>query len=134
MQLTLSEIAGMIGADAPQHPDERVFGYSIDSRTIQRGELFFAVKGQKLDGHQYVAAALHRGATAAVVSANRAAGYPTELQSKLLSAPDPLAALQALAAAVRKRWGGPLVAITGSAGKTPTKQMASTLLDRKSTR
>ncbi|MBI2819911.1 MAG: UDP-N-acetylmuramoyl-tripeptide--D-alanyl-D-alanine ligase [Acidobacteria bacterium] len=128
MQLTLAEIATMIESPVPNSPETMVAGYSIDSRTIQPGELFFAVQGKRLDGHAYVAAALEAGAAAAVVAAGRTASFGSEWQSKLLPVSNPLAALQALAAGVRRRWGGPVVAITGSAGKTSTKQMIASLL------
>jgi UDP-N-acetylmuramoyl-tripeptide--D-alanyl-D-alanine ligase len=130
MQVTIAEIAELIEA-TPPGVETRVTGYSIDSRTIRPGELFFAVKGQRLDGHDYVAAALESGAAAAVVDANRTVDFPAALQTKLLSVPDPLGAMQALAAGVRRRWAGPVVAITGSAGKTTTKQMIAALLGTK---
>ena len=128
MQLTLAEIAALIECPAPSCPETRVSGYSIDSRTIRPGELFFAVRGQRLDGHDYVEAALQAGAAAAVVAADRKASFGSDWQSKFLAVQDPLTAMQALAAAVRRRWGGPVVAITGSTGKTTTKQMIATLL------
>ena len=131
MQLTLAEIAPIIGTAAPATPERSVAGYSIDSRTVRPAELFFAVRGQRLDGHDYVLAAIEAGAAAAVVAASRKAEFAAALQSKLLGVPDPLAALQALAAAVRRRWGGPVVAVTGSAGKTTTKQMIAALLGSK---
>jgi UDP-N-acetylmuramoyl-tripeptide--D-alanyl-D-alanine ligase len=89
------------------------------------------VRGPRLDGHDYVAAALGAGAASAVVASERQSDFPEALQSKLLSVPDPLAALQTLAAGVRRKWGGPVVAITGSAGKTTTKQMIAALLGTK---
>jgi UDP-N-acetylmuramoyl-tripeptide--D-alanyl-D-alanine ligase len=128
MQLTLAEIAAILETAPPAAGQLQVSAYSIDSRTIQPGELFFAVKGQKLDGHDYVQAALEKGAAAAVVATSRRAAFPAALQSKLLGVRDPLAALQSLAAYVRQYWGGPVVAVTGSAGKTTTKQMIAALL------
>ncbi|HWP84539.1 MAG TPA: UDP-N-acetylmuramoyl-tripeptide--D-alanyl-D-alanine ligase [Terriglobia bacterium] len=128
MQLTLTQIAALLGAPAPEDAARPVAGYSIDSRTIRPGELFFAVRGQRLDGHQFVVSALCNGAVAAVVSAERAGAFPQEVQPRLLAVPDTLAALHVLAAGVRQRWGGPVVAITGSAGKTTTKQMIAALL------
>ena len=127
MQLTLTEVAEILRG-APWPGSGAVAGYSLDSRSIQAGELFFAVKGQRLDGHEYVTAALQSGAVAAVVAAEREAEFPAAIRSKLISVADPLAALQMLAAAVRQRWRGPVVAITGSAGKTTTKQMIAALL------
>src|SRR5258707_12446098 len=121
MKLTLSRIAEFIapaGDAAAGQYDGRATaeGYSIDSRTIQPGELFFAVKGERLDGHDFVEAALQKGAIGAVVDRKRVARFSNA--SKLLVVDDTLAALQALGAAGRRRWGKPLVAVTGAAGKT----------------
>jgi UDP-N-acetylmuramoyl-tripeptide--D-alanyl-D-alanine ligase len=106
-----------------------VTGYSIDSRTVADGELFFAVRGERLDGHDFVTAALERGAVAAVVSRARVATLPdAALAAPLLIAEDPLVALQALATHVRRQWGKRVVAITGSAGKTTTKEAVAAAL------
>ncbi len=138
MNLTLAEAAMGAGAvlEAPASvPDAGALvaaGYSIDSRTVAPGELFFAVRGKRHDGHDFVAAALERGAVAAVVSRARAASLPNAaLAHPLLIAEDPLLALQALATHVRRQWGRRLVAITGSAGKTTTKEAAAAALGAK---
>lgn len=129
MQLTLAEIAAIIESPPlPASPQSAVAAYSIDSRTIRPGELFFAVRGKRLDGHNYATAALEAGAAAAVIAADRRASFAAQWQSRLLPVRDPLEALHALAAAARRRWGGPVVAITGSTGKTSTKQMIASLL------
>ena len=73
MKLTLGQIADWIHAEGDFDTSAEAQGYSIDSRTVGAGELFFAVKGERLDGHDYVASALADGAIAAVVS-NRLAG------------------------------------------------------------
>jgi len=107
-------------------------GYSIDSRTVGTGELFFAVRGERLDGHDFVQQALQRGAFAAVVSRALVASLPDSvLAAPLLITEDPLFALQTLAAHVRRRWGKRLVAITGSAGKTTTKEAVTAALSAK---
>jgi UDP-N-acetylmuramoyl-tripeptide--D-alanyl-D-alanine ligase len=107
-------------------------GYSIDSRTVAAGELFFAVRGDRLDGHDFVAAAIERGAVAAVVSRARVATLPdAALAAPLLITEDPLIAMQALAAHVRRQWGRRVVAITGSAGKTTTKEAIAAALGAK---
>jgi len=128
MKFRLADIADVLGCAPPHPPDAPVNGYSIDSRTVRPGELFFAVQGKKLDGHDYVASALDAGAVAAVVAGERRGDFPESARSKLLAVPDTLRALQQLAATARRRWGGPLVAVTGSMGKTTTKQMAAALL------
>src|SRR5579863_1154346 len=135
MKLSLAEAA--IGAGAVLEAPSSVAnagalaaeGYSIDSRTIGPGELFFAVRGERLDGHDFIDAALKRGAIAAVVSRARVAALPDAvLAVPLLIAEDPLTALQSLAAHVRRRWGRRVVAVTGSAGKTTTKEAAAAAL------
>jgi UDP-N-acetylmuramoyl-tripeptide--D-alanyl-D-alanine ligase len=104
-------------------------GYSIDSRTVAPGELFFAVRGERVDGHDFILNALDRGAIAAVVSLARVATLPDAvLSAPLLIVEDPLQALQALAAHVRRHWGGRVVAVTGSAGKTSTKDAVAAAL------
>jgi len=126
LKLTLSKIADFISA-ADQFPREEVAqAYSIDSRTIAPGQLFFAVKGDRLDGHDYVNAALEKGAVAAVVRKDQSNRYPEK--SRLLAVNDTLVALQTLATAVRKVWGKPLVGVTGSAGKTTTKEAIAHVL------
>jgi UDP-N-acetylmuramoyl-tripeptide--D-alanyl-D-alanine ligase len=138
MKLTLAEAAIGAGAvlEAPASVQNAgslvVGGYSIDSRTVAAGELFFAVRGERLDGHDFLEAALRRGAVAAVVSRALVATLPDAvLAVPLLIAEDPLVALQALAAHVRRRWGRRLVAVTGSAGKTTTKEAVAAALGAK---
>jgi UDP-N-acetylmuramoyl-tripeptide--D-alanyl-D-alanine ligase len=135
MKLTLAEAAVGTGAvlEAPtSYPNAGalvVEGYSIDSRTIAPGELFFAVRGERFDGHDFVAAAAERGAIAALVSRARVATLTdAALSVPLLIADDPLLALQALAAHVRRQWGKHVVAVTGSAGKTTTKEAIAAAL------
>jgi UDP-N-acetylmuramoyl-tripeptide--D-alanyl-D-alanine ligase len=106
--------------------DEAAQGYSIDSRTVRQGELFFAVEGERLDGHDYVNAALQNGAAAAVVRKDQLHRYPAS--HRLLAVDDTLVALQTLATAVRKLWGKPLIGVTGSAGKTTTKEAIAQVL------
>jgi UDP-N-acetylmuramoyl-tripeptide--D-alanyl-D-alanine ligase len=138
MRLSLAEAA--IGASAVLEAPTSIAnagslvatGYSIDSRTVAPGDLFFAVRGDRLDGHDYVAAALERGAVAALVSRQRVATLPDSvLAAPLLIAEDPLMALQALASHVRRQWGKRVLAITGSAGKTTTKEAVAAALGAK---
>src|SRR5271157_2711922 len=119
MKLRLSCAAEFMQATGGFDPGAVANGYSIDSRTLRPGDLFFAVRGERLDGHDFVEAALANGAVGAVVSKDQIARY--SLQDKLLAVPDPLVALQTLGAAVRRLWGKPLIGVTGSAGKTTTK-------------
>ncbi len=138
MNFTLAEAAMGAGAvlEAPASvPNAGALvatGYSIDSRTVAPGDLFFAVRGERLDGHDFVAAAFERGAVAAVVSRARVASLPdAALARPLLIAEDPLTAMQSLAAHVRRQWGRRVVAITGSAGKTTTKEAVAAALGAK---
>jgi UDP-N-acetylmuramoyl-tripeptide--D-alanyl-D-alanine ligase len=126
MKLSLAKIAEFISAAGDFPRAEIANAYSIDSRTIGAGQLFFAVKGERLDGHDFVEQALEKGAVAAVVRKDQLSRYPS--QSKLLAVEDTLTALQTLATAVRKLWGKPLVGITGSAGKTTTKEAIAHVL------
>jgi len=104
-------------------------GYSIDSRTVGAGELFFAVRGERHDGHNFIQGALARGAVGAVVSLSRVSSLSDEvLAAPLLIVEDPLTALQALAGHVRRHWGKRVVAVTGSAGKTSTKDAVAAAL------
>src|ERR1700722_2395377 len=126
MKLTLSKIAEFISAEGDFPAQEVVEGYSIDSRTVGAGQLFFAVKGERLDGHDFVQQALEKGAVAAVVRADQLGRYANK--ARLLAVEDALVALQTLAKAVRKLWGKTLVGVTGSAGKTTTKEVIAHVL------
>ena len=126
MKLTLSKIADFISASGEFPRDAVAQAYSIDSRTVRPGELFFAVKGERLDGHDFVAAALEKGAVAAVVSKDQLGRYSSK--NRLIAVDDTLVALQTLATAVRRLWGKPLVGVTGSAGKTTTKDAIAHVL------
>src|SRR5438270_10461521 len=127
MKLTLSKIAEFISAVGEFPREEIAQGYSIDSRTIGPGQLFFAVKGERLDGHDYVVAALEKKAAATVVEKKELHRYPQK--NRLLVVDDTLAALQGLATAVRNVWAKPLVGVTGSAGKTTTKEAVAHVLN-----
>ena len=126
MKLDLSRIAEFISASGDFPHEDEAFGYSIDSRSIGPGELFFAVKGERLDGHDYVNAALEKGAVGCVVRRDQLHSYPSK--ARLLAVDDTLVALQTLATAVRRIWGKPLVGVTGSAGKTTTKEAIAHVL------
>ena len=126
MKLTLGKIGEFISAEGDFPRDEVALAYSIDSRTVGKGELFFAVKGERFDGHDFVDAALEKGAVAAVVRSDQWHRY--SWTPRVLVVDDTLVALQALALAVRKTWGKPLVGITGSAGKTTTKEAIAHVL------
>jgi len=129
MKLPLARIAGLVSAPGTFPPNEVADGYSIDSRTVAAGELFFAVTGERLDGHDFVAAALQKGAVAAVIRKDQRSRFPDS--DNLLVVDDTLIALQTLATGVRKLWGKPLIGVTGSAGKTTTKEAIAHVLASK---
>src|SRR5271157_6641244 len=120
MTLDLQEVARTMRA-AGNPPPVKVTGWSVDTRTQNAGDLYFALRGPHHDGHDFVATALARGAVGVVVE--RATGAPNELVVS-----DTLEALQELAAWAREKWGGTVVGVTGSAGKTTTKDAIAHLL------
>src|SRR2546423_5677003 len=120
MKLPLARVAEFLSSTGECDPQTMAQGYSIDSRTVQPDELFFAVKGERMDGHDFVEQALQKGAVAAVVRKDQLTRYSTK--ARLVPVADTLVALQTLATAVRRLWGKPLVGVTGSAGKTTTKE------------
>jgi UDP-N-acetylmuramoyl-tripeptide--D-alanyl-D-alanine ligase len=126
-----------------QHEQEKSLnreplGYSIDSRTVREGDLFFAIKGENHDGHHFVADVLSKGAIAAVINRESASAIQKQVSkdfrlqtsdsSLLIFVDDTLAALQKLSKNVLKKWRGQLVAVTGSAGKTTTKDLIAAVL------
>ena len=133
MRWTVQEIARALGVAVPSglSPVERVAGVTIDSRAVGRGQLFVAIRGPRHDGHNFVAAALQAGAEAALVATDRISSYPEEIRSRLFAVGDTLAALQELARAVRRAWGKRIAAVTGSVGKTTTKEILAALLGAK---
>jgi len=128
------------GSSSAEFFDKEITGFSIDSRTVAPGELFFALSqedytragfnGEFVDAHHFIPDALGRGALACVARAERVRGDRNleALQGKLLLVEDAIAALQKLAHGVYERWNRPVVGITGSAGKTTTKDLTAHVL------
>ncbi len=112
-------VAGRVRGD-----NVRFSRVATDTRTLAPGDLFVALAGERFDGHDYVAAALERGAVAAVVAAERAGG----LAGNLIEVPNPATALGALAAFWRRRFAIPVIVIAGSNGKTTVKEMLAAVL------
>jgi len=133
MRWTVQEVAHSLRVAVPPglSPLARLAGVSIDSRSVGRGQLFIAIRGPRHDGHDFVAAALQAGAEAAVVASERVSSYPVEIRGRLIATSDTLAALQELAQAVRRAWGRRIAAVTGSVGKTTTKEILAALLGAK---
>ncbi|TDR37954.1 UDP-N-acetylmuramoylalanyl-D-glutamyl-2,6-diaminopimelate--D-alanyl-D-alanine ligase [Aquamicrobium defluvii] len=98
-----------------------VHGISIDTRTLQPGDAFFAIKGETMDGHDFATAAIKAGAAVLVVAEGKLPALG-RLTAPMIVVPDVLAALERLAVAARARARGKVIAVTGSAGKTTTKE------------
>jgi UDP-N-acetylmuramoyl-tripeptide--D-alanyl-D-alanine ligase len=131
MNLSLATIAEWAEGKllATEAASSEATGYSIDSRTIAAGNIFFAVAGERYDAHDFVAKAFENGAVAAVISKPER----VDAKSALIVVDDPLRALQRLAARVREHWvnfggGRRVIGITGSAGKTTTKEAIAAVL------
>jgi UDP-N-acetylmuramoyl-tripeptide--D-alanyl-D-alanine ligase len=116
---TVDDMAAAMGAERQGVLPPIISGLSIDTRTIGQGEAFFALADRR-DGHEFVPAALAGKAALAVVAAGRRAEMPKG--APLLIVPDVLAALRALAAAARARTHAKVIGVTGSVGKTSTKE------------
>ena len=137
ISLTAAEIAAVTGGRVVSgDPATRIDRWSIDTRSMQPGDLFVAIRGERFDGHEFVAAARAAGAAGAVVAAGSAvppvAGQagPAPL---VIQVADTTRALQDAARDVRRRSGAKVIAITGSAGKTTTKEMTAELVSAKYT-
>ncbi|MCC6735598.1 MAG: UDP-N-acetylmuramoylalanyl-D-glutamyl-2,6-diaminopimelate--D-alanyl-D-alanine ligase [Bauldia sp.] len=107
----------------PVGPEPRsVDGIAIDSRTLQPGDAFFAIRGDRFDGHAFVGSALAHGAATAIVSTSRLAALG-RVTGSMIVVDDVMEALRGLARAARMRTRAKIVAVTGSVGKTSTKDM-----------
>src|ERR1700683_4057384 len=126
MKLPLRQLAEWLGLPAEDAGAVTISGWSVDSRSLQAGDLFFALRGPNHDGHEYVRDVLQAGAAAVVVDREIPGSPPA--QGRILRVEDSLQALQQLAARARQFWGGRLVAVTGSAGKTTTKDIIAEML------
>jgi len=125
--LSLSTLAELAGAKMIRGSGERVaFGVGIDSRTIKPGELFVAIRGPKHDGHDHIAGAAAKGALAAIVSREDVGQVPAGFA--LLLVKDTLAALQKMARGYRLLLPTRIASITGSSGKSSTKEMLAAVL------
>jgi len=123
--ILLEKIAKGIGASCADYRGITVTGVSTDTRTIQKGDLFIALSGEKFDGHNYIATAVENGAAAVIVS------RPVECDVPQLLVEDTLAGLQRLAAYYLTTLRVRVVAVTGSNGKTSTRDMTAAVLSSK---
>jgi UDP-N-acetylmuramoyl-tripeptide--D-alanyl-D-alanine ligase len=126
MNKPLKWVAAQLGLtlEPAVESDARVSGWSVDSRSLRPGDLYFALRGPNHDGHAYVAEVLAKGAVGAVADTDIEGGSA----SPILKVKNSLAALQSLASAARREWGGQVVGVTGSAGKTTTKDVIAEML------
>ena len=136
LALTAAEIAAATGGRVVSgDPQTRIATWSIDSRTVSAGDLFVAIHGDRFDGHDFVATALAAGAAGVMVTRTpvlpqAGAGGPAPLAIEVA---DTTRALQDAAREIRRRSGAKVVAITGSAGKTTTKELTAEFLAAKYT-
>lgn len=121
MKFPLAEVAAGLELRAPVE-DRLITGWSVDTRTIAEGDLFFALRGPNHDGHAYIGQAFAKGAAAVV------ADHAVEAAGPVLVVPDTQAALERLGRWAVGRWKGDVVAITGSAGKTTTKDVIAAMV------
>jgi UDP-N-acetylmuramoyl-tripeptide--D-alanyl-D-alanine ligase len=134
LRLTTNWVARAMGGVARSGAAEREFsGVSIDTRTLTAGELFVAIRGERFDGADFTAAAIDAGAAGVVIDRRRASALEKEARplferAVVIEVDDTTAALQALGQAVRRASGAKVVAITGSAGKTTTKEVTGEFL------
>src|SRR5712671_981935 len=133
MRLTTEWVAdAMAGSSRAGNPDREFKGVSIDSRTLIPGELFVAIRGERFNGADFIGAALDAGAGGVVVERGRGGDVASAERGGsplvVIEVDDAIAALQALAQAVRRASGTKVVAITGSAGKTTTKEVTADFL------
>lgn len=124
--LRLSELYEVLGQLFTGQPERMITGVSIDSRTIQPGDCFFAVPGERFDGHDFLRQAEQKGAACAVVHKEP----PTDLKIPVIRVGDTVRSLGQLAAWYRRRLKARVIAITGSVGKTTTRHLLFCVLSR----
>ncbi len=131
VRLRADELAAAAGgALIAGSPERHVEGFSIDSRRIRRGDWFVAIRGERFDGHGFIADALHQGAAGVIVSDRNvlAGSGGTGAAPVVIVVDDTTEALQSIARHIRRRSGAQVVAITGSVGKTTTKELTASFL------
>ena len=125
-KMTIADVASMIGSgDYTEYPDDEVAGVSTDSRAIPTGCLFVPIAGARFDGHDYIDAARAAGAGGALCHREYGGSCPT------VRVGDTLSALSALAGGYRAKYSPIVVAVTGSVGKTTTKELTAAVMARR---
>ena len=129
MGFSVREILEATGAQLiAGNPNDYFAGVSIDSRTVKKGDIFICIRGERFDGGDFIPEALEKGASGIIISRDKAAALRVRSVPSIMSVENTVRALSALAHINRKRFGIPIVCITGSNGKTTTKEMLSALL------
>jgi UDP-N-acetylmuramoyl-tripeptide--D-alanyl-D-alanine ligase len=127
---TIGEIAAATGGRIIGNPDKRVSGVSTDSRTVTPGRLFVPLRGERFDGHDYLPEVFAKGIQTSLVEESRVLAVALPEDVTVVVVPDTLAALGDLAAFHRRRFSITVVGITGSNGKTTTKEMLAAILEQ----
>ena len=126
LDLTMQNLAKFLGARYQGAANIFPKGVAIDSRQVKEGDLFFALKGEKADGHLFVDAAINNGAVGAVIS--DPSMFASSQNKNLIICEDPQRFLQDLAKLIRQNIKLPVIAVTGSTGKTTTKDIIYSIL------
>lgn len=131
LTVTLTDLFNIPGSEI-FYPDELKTAYSvsIDTRTIRNGALYFSIVGEKLDGHDFVEEAYKKGASAVVINKSKLAKFK-KLKKPFVAVDDTTKAYGYLANILRKKYNWKIISITGSNGKTTTKEFLATLLNEK---
>ena len=134
-EITVEQIASVLGGrQISGSADKRVRGLSTDTRRMALGHVFLALRGERYDGHDFLAEAINAGAAGLIVQSDSA--IPKELRGNnliVITVSSTLKALGDLAQWWRRQWGGRVIGITGSNGKSTTKEMAASILSLKAT-
>src|SRR5262245_60845460 len=128
MNLRLDEISKAVNGVLSGPPDQVASGYSIDTRTLKPRDLFLAIKGPNFNGHDFVGQAMSLNTAAVVVEEG---DFRSSTTFGVIRVRSTVAALQDLALYVRRRWGKPIIGVTGSAGKTTTREMIAAVLAKR---
>ena len=129
LDLTVQEVAKIInGTIVKENPDITITNISTDTRTLNRGDLYVPLKGENFDGHDFLEIALKQGAAAVMVKQGSSKLCPKNISC--IEAEEPLFAYMQLAKNHRRKFNIPVIAVTGSNGKTTTKEMITSLLNK----